>query len=111
MLLVRDGQIQKLTEGGLPLGVEAGHTYTKTKIDLKADDVILAYTDGVIDAFNFDGERFGLDRLQKAVLEVADQSASDIANHALWEARRFIGLNDRFDDMTLVAVKVDPVKA
>jgi sigma-B regulation protein RsbU (phosphoserine phosphatase) len=107
VLLIRNGKVRKLIEGGLPLGVEVDHVYAKTRIQLEPQDVFVGYTDGIIDAFNFDGERFGLDRVMKAAVEVADQPADDIANHILWEARRFVGMNDRFDDITLVVVKVE----
>lgn len=105
-LLLRDGRFIELSEGGMVLGVDPRAWYEKGLIDLLPGDILLAYTDGVMDATNFNDEKFGRDRIRRAMLYAADGSAQDIVNHILWEVRRFVGLNRAADDMTLVAAKV-----
>lgn len=105
-LLLRDGQFIELTEGGMVLGVDPNAHYEKGLLDLRPGDVLLAYTDGVTDATNFNEEKFGRDRIRQAVRYAADGSAQDIVNHILWEVRRFVGLHQAADDMTLLAAKV-----
>ncbi len=105
-LLYRKGEFMELGIGGMALGIDASQRYDKGLVDLKAGDVLLVYTDGVTDASNFSGEKFGRQRVREAIVDMADCKARDIVNHVLWQVRRFVGLNYRPDDMTLVAIKV-----
>ncbi|MBI1373831.1 MAG: SpoIIE family protein phosphatase [Phycisphaera sp.] len=106
-LLLHNGRITELESGGLPLGIDANEFYEKQSFDLEAGDVLLMYTDGVTDASDFEGQKFGRDRIKEALLECGHQSAHHIVNHVLWQVRRFAGLNRRPDDITIVAVKVN----
>lgn len=105
-LLLRGGQFTDLDIGGLPLGIEENFVFNKGWLDLRPGDVLLIYTDGVSDASNFQSQRFGRQRIREAVVESSQGSAQDIVNHVLWQTRRYVGLNKRPDDMTIVAVKV-----
>ncbi len=105
-LLLRDGRFTDLTVGGTVLGIDAASPYEKGLIDLKPGDVLFIYSDGLPDARNFAGEKFGRDRVRDALRHAADGAAQDIVNHVLWEARRFVGLHERTDDISLVAVKI-----
>jgi len=105
-LLYRHGQFSELTEGGTVVGLNPHEHFDRALVDLQVGDVIFIYTDGVPDATNFDGEKFGRQRIRDAIAAMADQPAKRIVDHVLWEVRRFMGLNRRPDDMTLVAVRV-----
>ncbi len=105
-LLLRGGRVEQLGRGGMVVGVDLHQRYERTVIDLQPGDVLLAFTDGLCDAANFDGERFGRRRILEALRAAADKSAADILNHVLWELRRYIGLNRAADDTTLVVIKV-----
>ena len=105
--LLRAGRFQELAVGGMVLGVDPRQVYHKGLVDLKPGDVLVAYSDGVSDAVNFDGERFGRDRIRAAIAEAAEGSARHVVNHVLWQVRRFVGLNNFPDDMTIVAARVD----
>jgi sigma-B regulation protein RsbU (phosphoserine phosphatase) len=108
-LLLRDGNFIELTEGGTVLGVDYDSQYDKGLVDLQVGDILFVYSDGVPDALNFNGDKFGRDRIRQALLYAADMDAAGIVNHVLWEVRRFVGLNAASDDMTLVAVRVTDV--
>ena len=74
--------------------------------------MLLLYTDGLSDAMSFDKERFGKKRIRIAVLQALREnpaaSADAIADHIVWENRRFVGLNERTDDTTLIVLRVPP---
>ena len=106
-LLYRDGQFVSLDVGGMVMGVDAEQRYQTGEVELQTGDVVLIHTDGVTDAFNFDDEKFGGDRLREAVVDKADGTAADVANHVLWQVRRFVGLKHQIDDITIVVVKVE----
>ena len=105
-LLLRRGLMRRLETGGMIVGIDCEQKYEKEIVLFEPGDMLLAYTDGLTDAQHFTGERFGRDRIEKAMRDAADESAADASNHILWEMRRFIGLNPQVDDTTIVVVKV-----
>ncbi len=104
-LLLRDGAIQELAEGDLILGVDADENYSQHVLDLRADNVLLMYTDGLTDAMNFQGQTWGKPRLLES-LRCGGASADIISQNILWDMRRFVGLSERTDDVTMIVAKV-----
>ncbi len=106
-LLVRDGQCIPLTAGGGIIGIDDVASFEHDSIDCRSGDVILMYTDGLCEALNFEDEAFGRHRVEQALLTAVadDHDADSIARQVLWEMRRFAGLQKRFDDLTIVAIK------
>jgi sigma-B regulation protein RsbU (phosphoserine phosphatase) len=62
-LLIGGNGAQKLTEGGLPLGILDGVSYAEGSRVMEPGDLLLMYTDGAVEATNASGHEFSLDRL------------------------------------------------
>jgi len=105
-LLCRTGKIRELNKGGLVLGVTKDTEYEIEKITLQPEDRLLFYTDGLIDAVNFDGKIWGVDNLHKTFKQCATGTARDIVNNILTLRRRYIGLARQTDDTSVVVVRV-----
>jgi sigma-B regulation protein RsbU (phosphoserine phosphatase) len=105
-LLWRGDKIRELKKGGLVLGVTKETGYEIETVELKNNDRLLFYTDGLIDAVNFDGKTWGISNLYKTFKLCAKGSARQIVNDILTLRRRFIGLARQTDDTSIVAVKV-----
>ncbi len=105
-MLLRDGHIYYLDTGGMIVGVDPHQQYEKALWDLKPNDTLLLYTDGLADAFNGDGQRFGRARIEQALREAGDKPANDLLNHMLWSMRQFTGIRRSFDDTTIVVARV-----
>jgi serine phosphatase RsbU (regulator of sigma subunit) len=105
-VLVRDGEVTDLEAGGLVLGVDARAEYEVETVALKEGDCLLLYTDGLIDAVNFDGELWGRERMLEAAKKSTDRSAEHMIGNILRYRRRFVGLARQIDDTSIVAVKV-----
>ena len=105
-LLLRAGKVVHLAEGGPVLGIDAASTYYQDVVDLKTGDVMVICTDGLIEASNFQAEQFGSKRVLEAAQAKVQDSAEHIAKHILWEMRRFTGLTERMDDITIVVAKI-----
>ena len=104
-LLLRDGKIIELGSENMVLGVDANEQYQQSIIDLKADDALLIYTDGLLDAMNLTNDRFGKDRLNGA-FHNADK-AETITQGILWDLRKFVGLSTKAtDDVTMIVAKM-----
>jgi serine phosphatase RsbU (regulator of sigma subunit) len=107
-LLMRGGQLHHLDAGGMLLGIDETQSYTKGLFDLKPGDMLLLYSDGLPDALNDREERFGRERVEALMHDIADMTAHDAISHILWQVRQFTGVRRSVDDTTLVAIKVDP---
>jgi sigma-B regulation protein RsbU (phosphoserine phosphatase) len=102
----------ELTAGGMALGIDPSQLYQLGSFDLRARDVLVAYTDGLSEATNFDNRKFGRDRIKQCVLGVLaenrDATASTIVEALIRELRTFCGLRSAHDDVTLVVLRVRP---
>lgn len=102
-------RVHELRTGGMIVGVDPGQTYERGMFDLAPGDVLALSTDGLTDAMNFQGDKFGRDRLRASLVGFLDSApkapAREIADHLVWEVRRFIGLNAQTDDITLVVIR------
>lgn len=102
--------VEELGIGGMAVGIDREQKYQRGVFDLRSRDTIIAYTDGLIDARSFSGEKFGRQRLLAAVLKVLTEepaaTAARVVELLQWEVRRFAGLSDRVDDETIVVVRV-----
>ena len=105
-LLLRDGQVVHLSEGGPVLGIDLASTYYQDVVELRQGDVMVICTDGLIEAMDFQGRQFGPGRVLAAALEKTQDTAEHIAKHILWQMRRFTGLAERIDDVTIVVAKI-----
>ncbi|MCC6683001.1 MAG: SpoIIE family protein phosphatase [Phycisphaeraceae bacterium] len=106
-LLLRDGRIHQLATGGMIVGVDETQHYEKGIWDLNRGDLLLLYTDGLVDAFNADGRKFGNERVEQTLRQCASKSATDALNHLHWTVRQFTGTRRSIDDTSLVVVKVN----
>ena len=105
-LLIRDSEIIEMDKGGLVLGVDAEAEYEIGTIDLKEGDCLLFYTDGLIDAMNFDKELWGRENMLKAAKKFSSEPAEQMINNILGYRRRFVGLAKQLDDMSIIVIKV-----
>ncbi|TVQ63092.1 MAG: GAF domain-containing protein [Phycisphaerales bacterium] len=102
--------VQELSAGGMVVGVDPEQIYQRASFDLREGDVLLINSDGLSDAVNFQGEKFGRQRVRQALLDALraepDADANRIADHLIWEHRRFAGMSHRTDDTTLIVLRV-----
>ena len=105
-LLLRNGKMKELKKGGLVLGVTEDTKYDIGKIQLKTDDRLLFYTDGLIDAVNFDNRIWGIENLYKTLKKCDKGTAMEMMADILRYRRRYIGLAGQTDDMSMVIVRV-----
>ncbi|MHC4087043.1 MAG: SpoIIE family protein phosphatase [Planctomycetota bacterium] len=106
-VLIREGQVTELEKGGVVLGVDPQAEYEIETVGLKDGDCLLFYTDGLIDAANFEGELWGKEKMLKAAKKFAEGSAGQVVKNILGYRRRFVGLASQRDDTSIIGVKVD----
>jgi len=106
-VLIRNGKIMALEKGGFVLGVEPQAEYEIESLQLKDGDCLLFYTDGLIDAANFDDEFWGKQSLLETAKKLTAGSAEQMVKNILRFRRRFVGLARQVDDTSIIVVKVD----
>ncbi len=106
-VLIRNGEIMDLEKGGLVLGVDAKAKYKIDTVELKQGDCLLFYTDGLIDAANFDGQLWGREKMLHASKSFTDGTAEQMVKSILAHRRRFVGLAEQIDDTSIIVVKVN----
>ena len=106
-LLKRDGHLQELGTEGIAFGAQDCHCITTQQIKLKSADVLVLYTDGILESHNADGERFARKRLHE-ILDQADPGvpSEQIVESVLEEIRQFSGGEPQFDDITCVVLRM-----
>lgn len=105
MLLRRDGSIEWLKAGGAPLGMFSDWCYEEGSVELGRGDLIVACTDGVIEAENPRGEPWGLEGLRRAVSDNRGRCVDEMVN-AIFRGMEAHSLGNQADDATVMAVRV-----
>jgi phosphoserine phosphatase RsbU/P len=107
-LLRRGPDVRELeTTRGLPLGVDEDDTWNEGGMTLRPGDILLLYTDGLIEGANPAGEPFGKERVAEA-LRLAPFRAGRIVQHVDRNFRHFRGEGPDLDDRTLLAAVAVP---
>jgi hypothetical protein len=95
---------RELAKTGPALGVMTEGDWQTQEIQLVPGDVMLLYTDGVVDALNHHHQSFGEARMLETVQELVNPSAPDIVDALVSAVRAFIGNAQQYDDITILAV-------
>lgn len=99
------GIVELKAVGGLPLAVLPDTVYGQASIELVSGDILLMYTDGIIDAVDENADPFGEERLKSALADCSG-SARDILT-SLWDAVDLHARHTRSgDDQTMVVLRV-----
>lgn len=108
-LLVRDSSVLEFKPEGMGLGLTSNDLFERTiqeqEINLKDNDTIILYTDGITEAKNKELDDFGDKRLSKIVIDNANKPADDIANKIIHDVTVFSSSHSQYDDITLVILK------
>jgi sigma-B regulation protein RsbU (phosphoserine phosphatase) len=108
-LLCDETGLQKLAiEPQLVLGVESDSRYPTQSFDLSKAAKLLLYTDGVIDAATAGGKRFTLEGLRISLGAEKRGSAQSMLDAVTAAVDLFRRGNDLADDLTLVAIQLQP---
>jgi sigma-B regulation protein RsbU (phosphoserine phosphatase) len=102
------GALSRLGRTGMALGVDDGAVYDQRTLALNPGDFVVMYTDGVTDAFNPQGESFGMDRLESLILANRDRSAAEIVDAVERAVQNFTAAAPLFDDITLLVARRIP---
>jgi sigma-B regulation protein RsbU (phosphoserine phosphatase) len=95
-----NGTLDKLEIGGLPLGIQMDSEYETAAVELRADDALILYTDGVVEAFDEKGDLFGDDRWLGAIRALPDWDAQESLQFLMKRVDDYVGFTRQSDDIT-----------
>ena len=109
-----DGELEYLVTDGahFPLGIMTDTRYEMGTFQLRHHDLLLFYTDGVVEAKRADGEIWGFERLEAVMRESAPLLAPPQLIAIIISAiNAFVQNHPQHDDITLVALRIEPNEA
>ena len=105
-LCFNNGEVRRLTAGGTVVGIFEDSKYEQETIHLGNNDLLIAYTDGIVESVNEYGEEFGEKRLIRLAEENRHVSADGIKDLIVEKVLSWTFAEERDDDMTLIIAKV-----
>ncbi|MFY7842502.1 MAG: SpoIIE family protein phosphatase [Rhabdochlamydiaceae bacterium] len=105
-LIIRKGQILDLTTEGIPLGINTSFKPDIKSTILEEDDLLVLYTDGVLETPNKEGEMFGENRFLNILLSHHKQPPENLPDIILKEIKEFSQQIELFDDITFLFLKI-----
>jgi sigma-B regulation protein RsbU (phosphoserine phosphatase) len=112
-VLCRDGKLRLLEEGGPMVGILEHSSYEQETIELRPEDALVIYSDGVTDAgttpesLTFEEDAFGQERLEASVVRNASLPADALLDALSGEVAQYASGSKQFDDITMIVMKVE----
>lgn len=109
LLICSDGEMQRIQPSGIGLGLDFSSSFTNSlkelEIQLKNNDIIICYSDGIPEAKNSKGEDFGYERLERIIQSNCGNNLETVSNEIMKELSLFSQDHSQHDDITLVLFK------
>lgn len=104
-VLVKDNEIISLNKGDVALGLTSNSKFNTEKSELKEGEYLIAFSDGVTEARNANGEFFGTNRLISFLKNLSYNSPEELGQKILQNVEMFIGDAKKHDDLSLIIFK------
>ncbi len=105
-LLIRDGKVSELyTDGTLPVGLAEEVKFEAIQVQLQPNDVLVLFSDGIVEAANTQNELFGFERLNEVTAQCARASIETMMKTILDAVEEFSRGAGQADDLTLLIVR------
>jgi serine phosphatase RsbU (regulator of sigma subunit) len=109
VILVRNKETQQIKPSGIGLGLIETDYFSENieelEIELKNNDIIVLYTDGITEAKNEKLEDFGDTYFKNILIENSHLVADELSNKIIKEVTLFSQNHSQYDDITLVIFK------
>jgi phosphoserine phosphatase RsbU/P len=104
-ILIRDGEAARLNVDGTVVGAFPFAQFEESRLELKPDDLLVCFTDGVSEPENEYGEMFGEDRLIQLLTRNVHRSEDQIVASIIEAVEQWTGTAELQDDMTLLLAR------
>jgi sigma-B regulation protein RsbU (phosphoserine phosphatase) len=104
-ILLRGATLIEMPSTGTVVGAFASAVYGEETVSLEHGDLLVAYTDGMVEPENAYGEMFGEDRLKDLLLKYERADSSEIIARSMEAVTQWAGEAEQSDDMTMVVAR------
>jgi len=104
-LLIRQGTFEKLEPNGMVVGAFPSAKYGEATLSLEPGDILVAYTDGIIEPENTYGEMFGENRFQELLAKYACTDSPEMMARVMEAVVQWTGSSELQDDMTMLVAR------
>ena len=104
-LVVRRDGVERLEVTGTVVGAFPTARYEEQKMVLDPGDILVAYTDGMVEPENVFGEMFGEERLEELLQRHAQADSGEIIARAMEAVVQWTGSSELQDDMTMLVAR------
>jgi phosphoserine phosphatase RsbU/P len=99
------GQVERLDRGGLPLGLMRNARYECGEAVLAPGDLLLIFTDGLVEAEDHREEEYGEQRMLATLYSDRGKSAPEVLRSLITSADQFAGSTPQHDDITCLVLR------
>lgn len=104
--LMRNGNFEKLDPTGTVVGAFPSAKYGEETVRLEAGDILVAYTDGIVEPENTYGEMFGEERFQDVLAKYAHAESAEMMARVMEAVVQWTGPSSELqDDMTMLVAR------
>ena len=100
-------EIENVTVFADPIGVDKLTEYTHKEFAVNSGDIVILYTDGLVESINSDSRQYGVESIKKLVADNASSKAQDISAKIKKNLKEFCGTTNQHDDQTLILIKIE----
>ncbi|MFQ5631979.1 MAG: PP2C family protein-serine/threonine phosphatase, partial [bacterium] len=109
-ILLKNGQVDFLQQSKadqFPLGIRPEVKFGETAIDIETGDLLICYTDGIVEMMNGESELYGFERFKQAIGNHSQENLSQMLSSLISDVQAYSGNKEHADDVTLVLIKFD----
>jgi len=100
-----DGSLEAVEAKSVPIGVERRTAYSSTNVALARGDMLVLYTDGIVETINAQGKQYGRKNLGLVIQRSRGLEPQAIAEAIRDEVEQFAGQSLPHDDRTVLVMK------
>jgi sigma-B regulation protein RsbU (phosphoserine phosphatase) len=104
-MLVRGEDVQMFDSTGTVVGAFPSARYEERTVLLEHGDILVAYTDGVVEPENAYGEMFGEERFKDLIVKYAREDSSEMISRTMEAVVQWTASSELQDDMTMVVAR------
>lgn len=101
------GAVERLTQGGLPLGIQEDVGYESASVALQTGDWLLIFTDGLVEAENQKSEDYGEERMLQVLQTGVGLAPNQLLQQVMRDVDTFVGTTPQHDDITCLLLKAN----
>lgn len=107
----KTGEVKELQPRGLGIGLTReivfDNNIKEIKLNLADGDLLVLYTDGIVEALNEAHNFYGDERLRTLLKDQKNQSSQEILDLISNDVSNYIGSSKQHDDMTIMVIKMN----